>query len=56
MNGGHPLHEAGKELVIGGAGQSEGPQGRVEGPQLAAHLLVHLARHQEHRVLTNKSP
>jgi hypothetical protein len=51
VNSRHSLHETGKELVIGGAGQSEGPQGRVEGPQLAAHLLVHLPRHQEHGVL-----
>ncbi len=54
VNSWHSLHETGKELVIGGAGQSEGPQGRVEGPQLPAHLLVHLPRHQEHRVLEKK--
>jgi hypothetical protein len=51
VNSWHSLHETGKELVIGGAGQSEGPQGRVESPQLPAHLLVHLPRHQEHSVL-----
>jgi len=55
VNSRHSLHETGKELVIGGAGQSEGPQGRVEGPQLPAHLLVHLPRHQEHCVLVNKN-
>jgi hypothetical protein len=55
VNSRHSLHESGKELVIGGAGQSEGPQGGVEGPQLPAHLLVHLPRHQEHCVLVNKN-
>jgi hypothetical protein len=55
VNSRHSLHETGKELVIGAAGQSEGPQGRVEGPQLPAHLLVHLPRHQEHCVLVNKT-
>jgi hypothetical protein len=51
VNVGHSLHEAGKELVVGAAGQSEGPQGRIEGPQLPSILLVDLSAHEKHCVL-----
>ena len=52
--GGHSLHEAGEELVVGAASQGEGPQPRVEGPQLPTRLLVDLTTHQENSILKYK--